>query len=379
MCSSAKHNTRSPVPDKAAGPVIDSYRELFVSNSPLIDVRAPIEFVKGAFPGAVNLPLLNDEERHLVGVRYKELGQDSAIELGAELVNEELKATRVHQWLQYVKENPGCALYCFRGGLRSRISQQWLLEQGVEIPLVRGGYKAMRRYLIDNLSRFCQTFSFKIIGGRTGNGKTNVLRRFRQSIDLEELARHRGSSFGSLIQKQPSNIDFENALAIEFLKLENIGSSTVILEDEARLIGRVCLPDSLRAAMQESPLFILECDMETRINNCFDDYVTRLLKLYVDSLGEEAGFAAYSQHHKDSLERIRKRLGEDNYSEAMTMLERSLSLHQLHGDTSTYREVIQLLLQQYYDPMYDYQLKQKQHRIAYSGTEDQLLVGIGAD
>lgn len=355
------------------GAVTGDYRELLLSGKPLIDVRAPVEFDKGSFPESVNLPLMNDEERHLVGIRYKESGQQSAIELGAKLLSNEQRAERVGYWIKFAEQNPDCALYCFRGGLRSRIAQQWLLDAGVEVPLIKGGYKALRSFLIDTLNNLCQQLSIVLIGGRTGNGKTLLIKRLHSTIDLEKMANHRGSSFGGMAGGQPSNIDFENAVAIQLLNLHDSGVSTVYLEDEARLIGRVCLPDVLRHAMHQAPIYILECDMEQRVKNCFDDYVTDLLNRYVTMHGEAAGFKAYAEHHRNSLARIRKRFGGENYNHACALLEKSLHQHLTHNDTSGYEAGIRLLLSEYYDPMYDYQLSNKQDRILFKGTADQIV------
>ena len=127
------------------------FARLFLDDVPLLDVRAPVEFNQGAFPLATNLPLLNDDERHRIGICYKEKGQAAAIELGHQLVGGDIRAARTHTWLDWCRQHPDGYLYCFRGGLRSQTVQQWLAEQGVQQPLVTGGYKAMRRFLLDTL------------------------------------------------------------------------------------------------------------------------------------------------------------------------------------------------------------------------------------
>src|SRR5690606_38752546 len=147
--------------------------------------------------------------------RYKQLGQDAAIELGHRLVSGETKARRVAAWAEFAQNNPSGYLYCFRGGLRSQISQQWLEElTGVRYPRVIGGYKAMRAFLLGALQSAITECRFVVLGGLTGTGKTDVLRQLDNSIDLEAHAHHRGSSFGRHANAQPSQIDFENRLAI---------------------------------------------------------------------------------------------------------------------------------------------------------------------
>jgi tRNA 2-selenouridine synthase len=321
---------------------------------------------------------MSDVERHLVGIRYKESGQQSAVELGEQLLTPALRQARVASWKSFVKQYPHAALYCFRGGLRSRIAQQWLMKEGIELPLVTGGYKALRTFLMQALSTLCDSMTLTLIGGRTGNGKTLLIKQLGSTVDLEGLAHHRGSSFGGMATEQPRNIDFENAVAIELMKLDERGNNQVYLEDEARLIGRVCLPETLRNAMQQAPILILECDMQQRVINCFDDYVPDLLDRYRAVYGEPEGFDAYAQHHRDSLERIRKRFGSENYLRALTLLELALKRHADHDDTSAYAEFIELMLRDYYDPMYDYQLSKKQQRVIFTGSAAELVEWVGS-
>lgn len=355
------------------GAVLENYRQLFLTDTPLMDVRAPVEFIKGSFPTSVNHPLMTDEERHLVGIRYKQANQQSAIALGAELVTSEMRQQRVAAWAEFARTNPHGALYCFRGGLRSRITQQWLKEAGIDMPLVTGGYKALRTFLMNTLAELMGSLKLLLVGGRTGNGKTLLIQRLGSTVDLEGLANHRGSSFGGMATDQPSNIDFENAVTVELMKLAEAGHTRVFLEDEARLIGRVCLPDTLRNVMQESDILILECDMQQRIENCFDDYVPDLLGRYQIQLGTEAGFDAYANHHRHSLSRIQKRFGAEKYEHSLGLLENALQHHHDNSDTGAYAEFIEFMLREYYDPMYDYQLSKKQHRVIARGTADELL------
>lgn len=358
---------RLDVPGKPGATRAD-FKRLFLDDTPLLDVRAPIEFAKGAFPQSVNIPLMTDEERHLVGIKYKEAGQQQAIALGAELVTPDLRQQRIALWQAFAEQHPDGALYCFRGGLRSRITQQWLTQAGLDLPLIEGGYKALRAYLMNTLETLCDSMPLVLIGGRTGNGKTLLIQQLGRTIDLEALANHRGSSFGNMVSRQPSNIDFENAVSVAMMKLDDKGAGRVFLEDEARLIGRVCLPESLRLAMQRSPIVILECDMQTRVGHCYEDYVPDLLRRYRSANGEVQGFADFSAHHKDSLQRIQKRFGGENYQLALTLLEKALKQHEQHDDTSGYAPFIEMLLRDYYDPMYDYQLSKKQQRVVFKGT-----------
>ena len=247
---------------KAAARDTEDYRSLFLNDTPLLDVRAPVEFNKGAFPNALNLPLLNDSERQRIGTCYQQHGQQAAIKMGHDLVRKEIKTARLETWQTFTRNNPKGYLYCFRGGLRSQIVQQWLADAGNEYPRVTGGYKAMRRYLIDTLESAVAECPLTVVAGMTGTGKTEVILAVDNALDLEACAHHRGSSFGRHAIGQPSQIDFENRLAIAALKLRNNGHIGLTVEDEGRLIGRCFVPLSLQKAIKTAPLVWLEDSFE---------------------------------------------------------------------------------------------------------------------
>jgi len=334
--------------------VSDDYVKIVTDGAALLDVRAPVEFSKGAFPGSHNIPLLDDNARHLVGIEYKQSGQQSAIDLGAKLLPSEARNELIQRWLKFIASNPEGYLYCFRGGLRSRITQQWLSDAGVNYRLIKGGYKALRQFLIQNLAKQCDQLPLCLIGGRTGSGKTRVLNQMPNAIDLEALARHRGSSFGRMLVAQPGNIDFENAVSIELLKLSLAKKLPVYLEDEARMIGSVCIPAPLREQTQKAPLAVLETPLETRVRYAVEDYVIDLLGIYQTELGEREGFNAFADYHRDSLSRVQKRFGGARYKQARSLLEQALRTHESTAQTDDYDTFIEMILTDYYDPMYDY-------------------------
>lgn len=340
-----------------------------------MDVRAPVEFAKGAFPQAHNLPLMNDEERRLVGIRYKQAGQDSAIELGHELVCGELKAQRIAQWQAFAQQHPQGYLYCFRGGLRSRTTQQWLKEAGIDYPLITGGYKAMRRFLIDALEQLTQELEFVVLSGRTGTGKTRVLKNLSNYIDLEGLARHRGSSFGRMLSPQPSQIDFENSLAIALLKAKHAQPGPVYIEDESRLIGRCALPLSFKNRMAASPIVVLEASLDERIDVVLQDYVIDMTRDFIARDGDTTGMQHFSQYLFASLERIERRLGSERKSRLMAIMQEALAQQQDSSAPAAFdghRLWIRHLLSDYYDPMYDYQLEKKIERVRLRGDKHTL-------
>ncbi|MEX2130179.1 MAG: tRNA 2-selenouridine(34) synthase MnmH, partial [Pseudohongiellaceae bacterium] len=148
------------------------FARLFLEDIPLLDVRAPVEFRHGAFPCATNIPLLEDDEREQVGKVYKQAGRDAALALGHRLVSGSTKDQRLANWSDFYHRHPNAALYCFRGGQRSKIAQQWLAEAGISIPRVAGGYKSMRRFLINSIAFPVANTPLLILGGKTGSGKT---------------------------------------------------------------------------------------------------------------------------------------------------------------------------------------------------------------
>ncbi len=352
--------------------VSDDYQHILLSSAPLLDVRAPIEFSKGAFPGAKNIPLLDDNARHMVGIEYKENGQQPAIDLGAKLLPEPARKILIERWMQFAGQHPDGYLYCFRGGLRSRISQAWLRDAGCDYPLVKGGYKALRQYLIHQLQGHCNTLSFCLIGGRTGVGKTRLLNTLPRSVDLEGLARHRGSSFGRLVVDQPSNIDFEHAVTLAFIRLAAGSEFPVFLEDEARMIGSACIPAALREQTLRAPVALLEASLDTRVRIGIEDYVVDLLRRYQQHLGEGQGFVAFADYHRSSLQRVQKRLGGARYSQALELLNSALASHASTGEIIEYEPFIRMILTEYYDPMYDYQIKGKKSRVVFSGDAQSL-------
>ncbi|TNF34033.1 MAG: tRNA 2-selenouridine(34) synthase MnmH [Gammaproteobacteria bacterium] len=352
--------------------VTDDYRSLFIGDRPLLDVRAPVEFSQGAFPGAHNLPLLDDREREQIGICYKQHGQDAAIALGHQLVGGDLRAQRTQAWCDFARQHPDAVLYCFRGGLRSRTVQQWMHEAGVDIPLVSGGYKALRRFLIDTLDTISHTQRFIIIGGPTGSGKTVVVQALAQAVDLEAAANHKGSSFGRPIGEQPTQIDFENRVGIALLKKES-HTLPVFLEDESLLIGRCSLPKTLRDAMQAAPRVLVEESLSSRAQQILHEYVIEQRAGFRSAYGEAEGDARYQQALLDSLHRIRRRLGGVRYQQLRQQMESALHEQLLHDRPEAHMDWITGLLEDYYDPMYTYQLSQHDSPILFKGSRADVI------
>jgi len=311
----------------------------------IIDVRAPLEFTKGHLPGARSLPLFDDGERHEIGLCFAKRGQEAAVRLGLELIGPKLGGL-VDRAREYAPSGE-IGVYCWRGGMRSA-SMAWLIETaGLKVIRLSGGYKSYRAALH---AFFERPLPLMVLSGPTGTDKTGILAslaaRGEQMIDLEAIARHKGSSFGSIGQGlQPENEQFQNEVFEAFLKLEE--QRLIWIEDESHSIGKVRLPDGLYAAMQQAPWIWVDRPFEQRV------------ELLVGSYGNEA-----KDELKMGIERIRRRLGGMECDRALEYLE-----------SGQLAECAALLLR-YYDKAYRFSTEKKNkdlrrvHRSASISTDE---------
>lgn len=295
---------------------------------PLIDVRSPSEFKFGHIPGAINIPLFNDIERAAVGTKYKKEGRIPAIIEGLKQTGPSMYF-KLEQAISIAK-NGKILVHCWRGGMRSE-AMAWLFSQGgIETEVLDGGYKSYRHYILESIS---EKRKLIVLGGMTGSSKTHILKYLKDHgqkvIDLEGIANHKGSAFGSLGQPpQPSTEQFANLL---FNELKLIGSDLPCwVEDESRNIGSVFMPDGFYSNMQNSPVIVLIMDVKTRL--------PRLIKEYSTYPAESL---------KTNILKISKRLGGNNTRDAINAVEA--------GD---FARAIQITLY-YYDKAYLFGLKRK--------------------
>ena len=347
---------------------------LIANGSSSIDVRAPVEFQRGALPSSRNLPILDDEQRAEVGLCYKSEGPEAATRLGHRLVSGDLKEERVAAWLEQLADEPHALLYCARGGQRSQIAADWIHEAAYHVQRIEGGFKAMRGQLLPLLAP--DSNDIVVLGGSTGVGKTIVVQNDPAAIDLEGHANHRGSAFGAFLASQPSQIDFENAVALQFFKRHvsafgGMKGVPTLLEDEGRMIGRINLPAPLQTAMQNAPLIILEAPFESRVSHIFDEYVVEHLA-EIRRSGAQDPFEVLENRLSDSLLAIHKRLGSSKHQMISEQLRAAVTAHR-EGDSSSHQEWIRTLLLDYYDPMYTYQLEKKQHRVVFRGSAEEIM------
>jgi tRNA 2-selenouridine synthase len=314
---------------------------------PVIDVRSPSEFTNGHIPGAYNIPLFDDKEREIVGTKYKKEGRREAILKGLQLTGPTM-SQKLELAIELARENR-LLVHCWRGGMRSE-AMAWLFSLGdIETQILDGGYKSYRHHVLEKIS---EKRKYIVLGGLTGSGKTEILNYMKsighQVIDLEGIACHKGSAFGSLGQSaQPTSEHFANLL---FHELENTERGKVVwLEDESKNIGTVFMPDMFYINMRESSVIALIMDVPTRM--------PRLLKEY----------SAYPKEELiTSIKRISKRLGGDNTSEALREV----------GE-SNFSRAIEITLN-YYDKTYLFGLKKRhEEMIRYIETDtDEIAINV---
>ncbi len=296
--------------------------------TPVVDVRSPSEFNFGHIPGAVNIPLFNDEERKAVGTKFKKEGRMPAILEGLKHTGPDLFA-KLQQGLKVAKDGK-LLVHCWRGGMRSE-AMAWLFSLAdLGVSVLDGGYKSYRRLVSESLS---ERKKMIILGGMTGSSKTLILRHIKsaghQVVDLEKLANHKGSAFGALGQPpQPTSEQFANLL---FNSLKGLDSNLPFwVEDESRNIGSVFMPDSFYLNMQASISIVLVMDVNSRLPLLMEEYSSYPPQLL-----------------KASIIKISRRLGGDKTSDAVTAIE--------NGD---FAKAIEIVLY-YYDKAYLFGLKKK--------------------
>jgi tRNA 2-selenouridine synthase len=257
---------------------------------PVVDVRSPAEYGEGHIPGAFNIPLFDNRERAVIGTLYKHSGRDAAILKGIALAGP--KSRSYVETLRSISTGTDVLVHCWRGGMRSEKMAELFEHHGFRAMVLVGGYKAYRRYIREQLAA---PGTFVIIGGYTGSGKTEILRAVRQSgeqtVDLEELAHHKGSAFGGLGQpSQPTNEQFENNLFAEVGRFDL--TRPLWMEDESRMIGHVTLPDPVIARIHTGLLIRIRCGRERRIRRLVQEYAAcdpEMLSSSVRKISEKLG------------------------------------------------------------------------------------------
>ena len=302
------------------------------AGSIVLDTRSPKEYNQSHLPMAQNLPLLDDEQLHLIGICYKEKGQEAAVELGFELVgpffSQKIKTAKK------IAPQRQVLIYCWRGGLRSNIMAWLLSTAGFDVVLLKGGYKSYRQWSHEIIG---QKRKYFVITGKTGSGKTELLQTLAQSgasiLDLEGLASHKGSTFGSLGQPdQCTQEHFENLIAETLSNIPN--EHSVLVEDESRRIGKVLVPDPIFDQLCNANCIMLEIERIERRKRILEEYGH-----FDNSVLSERTFA------------LQKRMGPEKCKQALLALN--------EGNKELWCEI----LLDYYDKTYAYSFEKNPRTI----------------
>ncbi len=317
----------------------------------MIDVRSPSEYEDDTITGAVNIPLLNDEERKEVGTTYIHVGKNEAKRLGVKLISPKLPDI-MEQVLELKSGHDPLAAFCARGGYRSSFFVSAFSSVGIPICQIEGGYKSYRREVMDALPQLNDRVTYIVISGNTGVGKTEILHSLKSYgcsvLDLEGAANHRGSLLGSIgLGKCNSQKKFETKI---YDQLMDVGDKYVFVEAESQKIGSVSIPKFISDKMKQGIQIYIDADMQSRVNNLKKDYIlndswkSESIKA-MDMLGRYIS--------KDKIEAMKKEISEGNFD-----------------------FVAAALMEDYYDPMYGFKSGKLDYSARFtSGTDPEKVSG----
>jgi len=316
---------------QASNPHIFSIEKLASSMAEfdaIIDVRSPAEFALDHIPGAINLPVLNNEERIEIGTLYKQVSPFAAKKLGAAYVSRNIANHLESSLINFPREwRP--LIYCWRGGERSGAFTHILNRVGWKAMQLQSGYQGFRRVVIDGLDQAAKDFSFQVIAGMTGSGKTRILQEIgalgQQILDLEGLAIHRGSVLGNEPNiEQPSQKGFETNLWNALNQLDP--NKIVFVESESKKVGGLHIPDPLMERIREGQCIELRSGTATRVSWLLREY---------------RHFLANPESFKQKLGLLTSRYGKVQVSKWHEAI-----------DAGDFESLVEELLVMHYDPSY---------------------------
>lgn len=291
----------------------------------LIDVRSPGEFLAESIPGAINVPLLSDQERVIIGTIYATEGESVARVKALKMVSP--KIPELLDQIIAQRSKGALVVHCWRGGLRSEAVASCLSIVGIDSFRLKGGYKAWRQMVVGELTADNYAFDLIKLHGLTGTGKTEVLHELKTlglpTIDLEGLARHRGSAFGATADSQPSQKDFEAAL---WQNLREFSGGEVFIEAESRKIGAISLPNFLFERLKKCPTIMVTGSTSKRVSRILQSYGT-----------DKAAIA----RALTSLDHLKAQIGTERIMQIKAM-----------ADEGQFAPIVESLLLDYYDPLY---------------------------
>lgn len=305
-----------------------TYQEsLSIDDRVYIDVRSPMEFAEDHISGSINIPLFGDDERKEVGTVYRMAGRDTAIERGTEIVGEKLRDL-VKSFMPYRERS--IVLLCARGGMRSGSLGSLLDSLGLRVFKLEQGYKGYRRHVRELLKTITMTAPLFVLQGLTGSGKTEIIRSFPWSIDLEDMAGHRSSVFGGIGIVQKSQKRFESLILDRLRTLQD--APCCLIEGESRKIGDLHIPESLYELMAESPVIYCDTPLERRVDIIHREY-----------------YPHCDDHNIPAIVKsLHSKLGRGTIDHLLGLYE-----------AGNIREFIRIMLEKYYDPLYRHSLQRK--------------------
>jgi len=311
-----------------------------------IDVRSPKEYNEGCIPGAINIPIFDDEERKIIGFLYHNVGKEEAKEEGLKIATRKL--SDIYEKLKGIGLDKKIVIYCWRGGMRSQSLVTVFRMLGKNVYQLEGGYKAYRKYVLSEIEKAeKKNFKFVVLHGYTGTGKTEILNILKEKgypvLDLEKLANSRGSVFGSVGLGRPySQKTFESLLVEELKKIEE---DYLIVESESKRVGDVILPKFISEGIYSGTHILVTASLENRIKRILCEYI----KYYDINIDEEI---------RNCINAVRRYIGNKKTDEILR-----------YFDMGDYRRVIEELLINYYDPTYRHSINRYQYSLQVNSDE----------
>lgn len=307
--------------------------EAMAGGHQIIDVRSAAEYQAGTIPGAINIPLFDEDERSVIGTIYRHGGHEQAVDQGFDYVDRKLTEL-LGAFQPFQAKN--ITVFCARGGMRSLSVVNLLAQSSYNAYQLEGGYKKYRRNTLDRLQNFQPKLI--VIHGLTGTGKTRILQKLKPAIDLEDLAGHRSSLFGGLDQEPSNQRTFESRLAHV---VSSLGQEPYYIEGESRKIGRVFMPQSLATAMQNAILVNVHCSLSTRISRIIEDYPveTEVMRNRIEAI----------------LKSFKQKMGASQVEKMCLLLKK--------GELA---ELVRILLVDYYDKRYSKSMTNYQYTLELS-------------
>jgi tRNA 2-selenouridine synthase len=288
----------------------------------------------------VNIELLNQNERKIIGTIYKQKSPKKAKLKGVELVSPKIPDL-IAEVNQLNQKFDNLIIFCSRGGLRSKSLAEFSDLAGIEVYRLESGYKGYRHYIIDKLENYKFNGKISVLHGNTGVGKTYILKEMEKLgasiIDLEKIANHRGSAFGSIGLAEPYNQKYFESLLWQELEAKDKKSEVIFVEAESRRVGHSVIPDFFNQKMKAGDDLLITASMEKRVENIYLEYIR-------DIESDQANFIDRVLESLTAIKKyIIKKAGKDSYFKLLELAKKA-----------EFKELTKILLEEYYDPMYEH-------------------------